>query len=86
MNQIVSLSAEAILFLAEAATRADAEEKRLRISIGTTGGGATWLKFKVGEGMWTPAFFDDYDPYRDGPVTVQSRLSVGPDGKPVVTD
>ena len=58
--QIVNLSEYAILCLAEAATRADAEGKRLRVAVDGDS-----FKFKVGEGMWSAPFYDQPDPYRD---------------------
>lgn len=57
--QIINLSPDAIIYLAEAATRADAEGRRLRVAIDGDG-----FKFKVGEGMWSPPFEDQPDPYR----------------------
>lgn len=57
--QIVNLSPEAILYLAEAATRADAEGRRLRVAFD----GGTF-KYKVGEGAWSPPHYDQPDPYR----------------------
>lgn len=57
--QIIKLSPEAIVYLAEAATRADAEGKSLRVAVqGDT------FKYKVGEGMWSPPFHDQPDQYR----------------------
>lgn len=58
--QIVMLSKDAIIYLAEAATRADAEGKTLRVAVD----GSTF-KYKVGEGMWSVPFRDCHDPYRN---------------------
>lgn len=46
------------------------------------------LKVKVGEGMWTAPFASSHDSYRDGEVNPVGfpRLSVGPNGEPVVSD
>lgn len=59
--QIVNLSPKTILTLSEAASRADAEDRDLRLAFGTEGG-LTWVKFKVGGGMWSPPFYGMYDP------------------------
>ena len=56
---IINLSTDAILHLAEAATRADAEGRRLRVCVE---GHA--FKYKVGEGMWSPPFYSQPDPYQ----------------------
>ena len=57
--QIVNLSPEAIIRLSEAASRADAEGRRFRVAIDGDG-----FKYKVGEGAWSPPFYDQPDPYR----------------------
>lgn len=52
------------------------------------------LKVKVGGGMWTAPLSGTFDQFRDdalpwevAPNVVQTpRLSVGPDGKPVVSE
>lgn len=46
----------ALLLLAEAATRADLEKKPLHIYTGNSKNG-NYLKFKVGEGMWSPPHY-----------------------------
>lgn len=58
--QIVNLSSTAILYLAEAATRADNEGRKLRVNFAQVGGVNTF-SFKVGEGMWTAPFYDQPD-------------------------
>ena len=64
--QIVNLSPEAILYLAEAATRADAQGRRLRVAFNPpTKDAPASLSYKVGEGMWSPPWYDTEDPYRD---------------------
>lgn len=47
--------------LAEAATRAGAEGRTLRLAFGTSNDGMNWVKFKVGEGMWSPPLYSDHD-------------------------
>ena len=54
--EIVELDRNAALLLAEAATRAVAEGKTFRVSTGLYMHGEA-LKFKVGEGMWSPPFY-----------------------------
>lgn len=61
----------AVTQLRVAAQVAEQEKRTLRIETGTqinvtTGKGRNWLKFKVGEGAWSPPFYEDVDPYRDG--------------------
>lgn len=51
----------AILWLAEATTRADAEGKSIRLEIDDSQHGR-FIKYKVGEGAWSPPF---YAPYSD---------------------
>ena len=63
---IVNLSPAAILYIAEAATRADNEGKRLRLSFGQSNGVNT-VSYKVGEGGWSPPHYDHLDPYADPP-------------------
>jgi hypothetical protein len=68
--QYVNLSPMAILELAEAATRADAQGKRLRIETGVDLRGP-FIKWKVGEGAWSPPFREaEVDPYRDATPAV----------------
>jgi hypothetical protein len=59
----------AVTQLRVAAQVAEQERRTLRIETGSTelpdGGTRNWLKFKVGEGMWSPPFYEDVDPYRD---------------------
>lgn len=50
-----------ILMLAEAMSRADNLNRHVRFATGGTGHDA-WIKFKVGEGMWTGAFYVQRDP------------------------
>lgn len=71
--QIVNLSPAAILYLAEAATRADAEGRKLRVNFGQSNGINT-LSYKVGEGAWSPPFYDQPDEYASPPrLTSQAR-------------
>ena len=65
--QIVNLSPAAILHIAEAASRADAEGKRFRLAFNRGYGDVqpASVSFKVGEGMWSAPFYDEPDPYRD---------------------
>lgn len=48
---------------------AEEDSRALRVETGTTvlpdGGRRNWVKFKVGEGAWSPPFYEDTDPYRD---------------------
>ena len=62
--QIVNLSTAAILHIAEAVTRADLEGKKFRLSFGRSNGVNT-VSYKVGEGGWTPPFYDQPDEYAD---------------------
>ena len=74
--------------LAEAVTRADMEGKSFRISVENG-----ILKYKVGGGAWSPPVRSTPDPYRDTPldwevepeVVAFPRLTVAPDGSPVVS-
>ena len=59
---IVNLSASAIVQIAEAITRADAEGVRFRIAFSQSGG-VNNISYKVGEGAWSPPFYDQPDPY-----------------------
>lgn len=70
---IVNLSTDAILYLAEAASRADLEGSRFRLSFGQGDlfyeNGVKIVRpshvcYKVGEGMWSAPFYDQADPYR----------------------
>jgi hypothetical protein len=70
--QIVNLSEAAILFIAEAATRADNEGRRMRLSFGQTNG-VNSVAYKVGEGMWSAPFYDQPDPYRDEEPMTESQ-------------
>ena len=62
-----------LVHLSEAVSRADAERRSLRIEIGDDNVGR-FIKWKVGEGIWTGPFYCDYpDPnvspyYGQGPV------------------
>lgn len=58
--RIVKLSHDAVIYLAEAATRADAQGSYLRVAIDGNS-----FKYKVGEGGWSPPFYDQPDPHRD---------------------
>lgn len=51
--QVVQLSTEAVIYLAEAASRANAEGKTFLVAID----GHTF-KYKVGQDMWSPPFYD----------------------------
>lgn len=67
---IVNLSEAATLHIAEAASRADAEGRRFRLSFApaqefSDGSGRASVSYKVGEGMWSAPFYDQPDPYRD---------------------
>lgn len=53
MQNVCDLEPFDIIMLAEAATRADMEGSKLRVQTGDMQGRA-YLKFKVGEGMWSP--------------------------------
>lgn len=57
MNNIVNLPPMVILYLAEAASRADSEGRTLRIATGSNAQGEMWVKWKIGEGVWTPPYF-----------------------------
>lgn len=63
---IVNLSTAAILHIAEAATRADANGQPFRLAFDHDGN-ARCVKFKVGESVWSAPFYDEResDPYRD---------------------
>lgn len=50
-----------LLSLCEAATRADAEGKTFRLAFGKSNDGMHWLKYKVGEGMWSAPMYSDHD-------------------------
>ena len=64
--QIINLSEAATLYVSEAASRANAEGKCFRLAFGCDHG-TNWVKWKVGEGMWTVPFYDEPDEYRDAP-------------------
>lgn len=55
--------------LFEALQSANARNRTMRFETGSTempdGSVRNWLKFKVGEDMWSPPFYEDVDPYRD---------------------
>lgn len=55
----------------------------VRLSTGADG----TLKVKVGQGMWTAPLSSTHDEYRDGEInpTGTPRLTVGPNGEPVVS-
>jgi hypothetical protein len=52
-----------------AAQVAEEDKRSLRFETGSTelpdGTVRNWLKWKVGEDMWSPPFYEDVDPYRD---------------------
>ncbi len=72
--QIINLSTDAILMIAEAATRANAEGRRFRLAFNPGYDPKAEIpirpasvSYKVGEGMWSAPLYDqiDDDPYRD---------------------
>lgn len=58
MDNIVNLTAEQILTLAERLTWADANGRGARICTGTDENG-TWIKWSIAQGMWTPPFYGE---------------------------
>jgi hypothetical protein len=54
MDNIMELSPGTILLLAERLSYADMAGKTFRIATGTDNKGNKWLKYKVGEGTWSP--------------------------------
>ncbi len=66
--QIVNLSREAIIRIAEASSRADAEGRKFRIAFNPENLATcepASICYKVGEGMWSAPFTDQPDEYRD---------------------
>ena len=59
---IVNLSTIAILRIAEAAARAHAEGKRFRLCFAQSNG-VNNVSYKVGEGAWSPPYYDQTDEY-----------------------
>lgn len=57
MDNIIELPNMVIAYLAEAVTRAMAEGKAFRLVTGQNRQGEQWVKWKVGEGMWTPPMY-----------------------------
>ena len=57
MDNIIELTTMTNMLMAEATTRAMAEGKPFRLVTGMNPQGEQWVKWKVGEGMWTPPMY-----------------------------
>lgn len=73
MQNIVKLDKGTLWQLIHDMTVADEQDRTFRISTDTDNDGKTCIKWKIGEGMWTHAYYSAPDPYRDLSHELNSR-------------
>lgn len=61
MDDIVFLESRRVAALADVLSAAANEGRYIRFCTGNQNG-RPWLKYKIGEGMWSPPVFTDNDP------------------------
>ena len=86
MQDIAELTEEQAVALSHALNRAVLHGNRVRIMTGTDNDGFTYIKWAIGGYMWTPAQFgQDYIDACREQEPVPPRLTVGPNGEPVIS-